>query len=906
MMLERDAELAQLEAVLDEARAGAGATVVISGPLGVGRSALLLAAGEQARQRGYRSRWAAASPLESRFELGVALQLLAPDAGDLVVSQSTVDSVVRSLSLDEPLVLLVDDLQWSDEPSLRVWGRLACRLARLPLVLVVTVREGDPGSEAPLVRDVLDSASVVLRPRVLSPAAIGELVADVFGERGEEEFVRLCHEITAGSPVALNGLLTDLAGDGIRPLASSTGDLLARRPEPLRARLVSCIRTLSAPARAAVQAIAALGEDADEETARLLAGLDPICWSDTVRQLTRLGLLVADPALWFTHVFANDAVGHVVSALEREVLHLRAAELRHNRGCPAEQVAEHLLAVTVALDDWAISALQEAGRLALGRGEQETAARYLRRAVFAVPDDGVRRGQLLVDLAAATRGTDPVVATRHIAQALPHLGSVRERGAALMRLAPSLLDTAHQPVADLIRGVATELGDTAALTGVDRDLALRLEARTRYLGSRDPNALASSARRLAALGSEPGTASGAERELLTVLLHSSMLSVRISAPDAARLARGILEREPASPAHIHTAIPLLVEVLVAVESLDEVSSWLDTASGLANPLDRGVELALIDAGRALARAHQGAEAEAVALAIGAARAPVPDWAVSESPFVRSMASVAIECGDRHLVGLVLEQCEAHARANGRVSAALGMLRAALLEGENDVDALSHVHEFGRMLDRFGWRNPVLMPWRVWAVRLHSGLGDVPEARRLADEQRRLAAAWGAPRAHGRALRMLGEVTEGARGVALLQDAVDVLESSSRPLELARALWSLAERLRAAGLPGHERASARARRLALSDNGHREPGGRPARAAGTSGVPALSEGERRVAELVAEGRTNGEIAEVLEVSRRAVEKRLTSCYRKLGVAGRAGLLEVLGSAEHRSVAELLGE
>ncbi|MFC3892775.1 AAA family ATPase [Lentzea rhizosphaerae] len=896
MMLERDEELAQLEAVLDRGRAGAGASVVISGPLGVGRSALLLAAGEQARRRGYRVRWAAASPLERDFVLGVVSQLFHSGSGERATGESTVDSVVRALSAEAPLALLVDDLQWGDEASLRTLGRLAHQVDRLPVVLVVTVRDGDPGTEAAPVRDVLDSASVVLRPRALSAAATGELVKSMFGERGDDEFVRLCHEITAGNPVTVNGLLMDLAGDGISPLVSAADGLSARRPESVRARLVSYVRALSAPARTVVQAVAALGHDADEETARLLAGLDPVLWGDTVRQLTRLGLLVTDPELRFTHVFAADAVAHVVSAHEREALHLLAAELRHNRGFPAERVATHLLAVTAALDEWAISSLQEAARLALGRGEPETATCYLRRAVFAVPEDGVRRARLLVDLALAVRGTDPAVATRHIAQALPRLGSARERGAALMRLAPSLLDAARQPVAGLIRDVAAELGDTAELAGVERDLALRLEARTRYLGSRDPNTLASSARRLAALGSELGVTSGAERELLIVLLHSSMLSVRISAPDAARLARSILDREPASPAHVHTAIPLLVEVLVAVESLDEASSWLDTASGLANPLDRGAELALIDAARALVRVNEGVTAEAAALAVTAAQASVPDWAVPESPFVRSMASVAIECQDRDLVRLVLARCEAHAATDGRVSAALGMLRAALLDGQNDAAALSHVLEFGRMLDRFGWRNPVLMPWRVWAVRLNRGLGDLSEARRLADEQRRLAAAWGAPRAHGRALRLLGEVTEGARGVALLQDAVDVLESFGRPQELARALWSLANRLRDAGLPGHESASAQARRLALT--GDREFGAQPARAVSTPGIPELTGGERRVTELVAEGRTNSEIAEVLEISRRAVEKRLTSCYRKLGVAGRSGLLEVLGSAAHR--------
>ncbi|NGY63301.1 AAA family ATPase [Lentzea sp. NEAU-D13] len=904
MTLERDVELGHLAAVFDQARTGAGATVVISGPLGVGRSALLLAGAAWARRAGYQVRWAAASPLESDFVLGVVLQLLAlGQHGEPAVSESTVDSIVHALSTGEPLALLVDDLQWSDEASLRALARLACRIGRLPVVLVVTVRDGDPGTETPLVREVLDAAAVVLRPRDLSPAATGELVASAFGEPGDEKFVRRCHEITAGSPIALTALLADLAADGIRPAVSSVEDLSARRPESLRARLVSCVRALPASTRAVVHAVAALGDDADEETARLLARLDPIRWSDTVRRLTRLGLFAAGLRPRFAHVFAADAVEHAMPAREREVLHLRAAELGHHRGRPAEQVAAHLLAVTMPLDEWAISALREAGRLALDRGEPVLAARCLRRAVFAVPEDGPRRARLLVDLAVAIRDTDPAVATRHIVAALPHLGSARERGAALMRLEPSWLARAPQPVADLIRGVTAELGDVATLTGVDRDLALRLEARTRYLGCGDPNVLAASARRLAELGSEPAITGGAERELLIVLLHSSMLSVRISAPDAARTAKRILDREPAARGHVHTPARLLIKVLVTAGALDEALSWLDTAADLASPLDGGLELALIDADRALVRAHQGATADAVALAVAAARAPVPDWAVPESPFVRSMVLTAIECEDPDLTRLVLERCEAHVPVDRPVPAAVRLLRASLADGEDDVGALSYVLECGSEFERLGWRNPALVPWRAWAARLHRRLGDLPEARRLADEQRRLAATWGEPRTHGRALRLLGEMTEGARGVALLQDAVDVLESAVRPQEVAATVWSLANRLRAAELPGHERAAARAHRLALSDPDSLAAGPLPSGADSASGIPALTEGESRVAELVAEGLTNGEIAELLEVSRRAVEKRLTNCYRKLGVAGRTGLLDVLGFAQGSGTAPL---
>jgi len=901
MLLERDAELARLTAVLAQARTGAGATVVIRGPLGVGRTAFLRAADDQARQLGFRTRWAAASPSESDFALGVTLQLLAHADDGPVLTESTVDSAVRALSAEQPLALLVDDLHWSDELSLKALGRLVCQLGSLPVTLIVTVRDGDPGTELPLVRDVLDSASVVLRPASLSRAATAEVVARAFGEPGDEEFVRVCHEMTTGSPVALTSVVDDLVADGMRPLAGEISDLLGRRPESVLARLVSCVRALPAATRSVAAAVAVLGEDVERETVRLLACLDPIGWDEAVRQLTMLGLCTDEPRLRFVHVFFSDAVNHVVSTPDREVLHLRAAELLHDRHCPAEQIAVHLLAVSGPLDDWAIDLLREASTFALGRGAPEIAARYLRRAVSALPDDSVRRARLLVDLAVATRDIDLTLATRHLAQALPLLDSARERAAALMRLTPSLLDAPRQPVThQLVRDVAAELGDVDALTGDERDLALRLEARIRFVGIDDPNTLASSARRLSELDIEPGFATEAERELLTVLLHSSTLSARITAADALRLAKGILAGQPPSPAYVHSAFPLLVKVFVAAESLDDVSAWLDVASGLAEGrFDQAIEFALIDADRALVRVYQDRIADAVVLATNAANAPVPDWTEVNSNLLQTLTGVATRCRDRDLCRLVMARCVSHAPADVRIPHTLRLLRAVLLDGENHSGTLSHLMEFGRTFDRLGKRNPVLAGWRAWAARLHHELGDRREAERLAGEQCQLAEAWGAAGAHARALHLLGEVTEGARGVELQRDAIDLLESSGQTGELARALWSLANRLRAEGLPGHEQAAARARRLALNDGEHSASPAPAARAtASMSNVPTLTDGERQIAELVAAGRTNAEIAEVLKVSRRAVEKHLTSCYRKLGLADRTALVEVFDTAARR--------
>src|SRR5439155_20177544 len=85
---------------------------------------------------------------------------------------------VVNLAEERPVVLLIDDVQWADDPSLRFLIYLAQRVEDLPVALVAAVRTGDPGAESELVTR-LSSASRVpaLRPTELSPAAVRELLS---------------------------------------------------------------------------------------------------------------------------------------------------------------------------------------------------------------------------------------------------------------------------------------------------------------------------------------------------------------------------------------------------------------------------------------------------------------------------------------------------------------------------------------------------------------------------------------------------------------------------------------------------------------------------------------------------------------------------------------------------------
>src|SRR3954463_5131264 len=214
-LLERDAELAALAAVLDSVRAGMGRLVAVQGEAGIGKTALL---GAMARM-GVRSEVAVlrarGSELEREAPFGVALQLferrlgtLGADArqrafrgaarlaaplfdaawADLPTSGSTAAAQERSLihglywlasNLAErrPVVLIVDDAGWADRSSLTWMHYLAQRIEELPLALLVASRPGDPAVAHGLLDGLLaHPTALVIEPPPLTAAAVEDIV----------------------------------------------------------------------------------------------------------------------------------------------------------------------------------------------------------------------------------------------------------------------------------------------------------------------------------------------------------------------------------------------------------------------------------------------------------------------------------------------------------------------------------------------------------------------------------------------------------------------------------------------------------------------------------------------------------------------------------------------------------
>ncbi|MEU5643935.1 ATP-binding protein [Streptomyces milbemycinicus] len=932
MLHERGAELAQITGALRAAREGRPSLVLLTGPLGIGRSALLQRLPARAvneAEDDVRVLRANAAPVEQDFALGVVRQLfdsllagaprelserwtresacfatLALADEDMPADDrptaayepalSGLLSLLESVSADGPLLILVDDLQWVDTPSLRWLAYLAKRLRGLRAVVVCTLRDGEPRARHPLLSEVVEAATHRLRPRPLSSAGTAALIRDHFGEPGDEEFIRACHETCAGDPLSLTAVALDLAAAGHRPTADRVGAVRAARPADLRERLARCVRLQPEPVRHLAAAIAALGEPGDPALVPRLAGLDPIDYAAALRDLHALGLVADEREPRFVHPVVADAVHSSLSVAEREWLHDHAAELLYRAGRSDEQVAAQLMAGVTSRHDWSVGVLRAAADVALRRGAPEVAVRYLRRALLDASLLGEGRARLLIDLATAERGLDPVACERHISQAIPLLPTPGHRAAAALRLTPAAMGLLRPSAVDLLRQVADELGPPDALGGAAREVALRLEARLRQSGIDDPAELASAVERLYRMGEEPPTATAAERELVAVLVSAATLTCRLPADEVTRLAMRLLEREPVASARVYSALPLATVALVAADSVDAVGSWLSVEQRIGrSPAAVTVADGFGHLEQAMVLMARGRPTLAHAHAERALRLSDAHWHELGVAATIALVRTALEIGDPALSERVLDE------ASRRTSSCLPLAAAVQFLGAS-VDAhrgrwaaaVETLMACGRRLESAGWRNPVLFPWRLRAAGLYQRLGDHRSALALAEEDRLRAEEWGAPVAMGRALRLKGMLLGGETGEDLLREAVGVLRGSANELELARALLLLGGRLE--GRPQAEDMLREAAALAaeceapwLVERARRGGGDGTVRL-----EDALTRTERRVVTLAGRGLTNSEIAGELGVTSRAVEKHLTNSYRKLNVSGRRELIAAL--------------
>jgi DNA-binding CsgD family transcriptional regulator len=913
--------------------ADGGRLLVIEGPPGIGKTALLAEARALAQEAGVQVLGARGSELERAFSYGVVRQLFEPLVASVaaderaellegaaalaaplfdpaqVAVQPTGDSslatlhglywLTANLAARRPLLLALDDLHWCDLPSLRWLAYVLPRMEGLDLLVVVGLRPEEPGEEPGLIDKIVsDPLAAVIRPAPLSAAAAAVLLRDALSPDADDAFCAACWEATAGNPLLVRELVHVIAVEGLAPTEANVARL---RELGARAgsRAVSLrLSRLPPEATTLAQAVAILGDDADPRQAAALADLDEQAAFEAIDALSRVDVLRPQLPLAFVHPLIRAAVYEMLTALERDRGHARAARLLANAGAEPERVAAHQLRSPPRAAARVVATLRDAARRARGRGAPESAVAYLRRAL-AEPPPAADRADLLLELGWAEALVSGDAAVEHLREAHALTDDPIRRAKTALLLGRHLF---------ILRGKGADAVFTEALVelaGADAELERLLEAglitSTIFVPSRHGEAL----ERLARVRSRPAHATLGEKTLLALLAHHD---ARAGAPAtvAVPLARRALAEGTLIKGEMFAAAFVFACAVLAMADLGEVLAIYEDSLAEAHRRGSIFAFAITKVFRAQAFVLRGdlAEAEAEAreaLAAGEAWGTTAAFLGHSATF---LAEALMEQGKLDDAAAVLARTgfdeslpdDARLLFFPDVRARLRMLNGDLAGG------LEAMLEAGRRFESVSSRNPAFIAWRSPAALALLQLGRQDEARRLAAEELELARTWGAPRALGAALRVAGLVEGGTRGLALLEEAVQVLAGSPAKLEHAKARMELGAALRRA----NRRADAREHlrhalelaticgAAALAARAEREllaTGARPRRIA-LSGAESLTPSERRVAEMAAEGPTNREIAQALFVTQRTVEVHLTSIYRKLAINSRSQLAAAL--------------
>jgi DNA-binding CsgD family transcriptional regulator len=942
-LLERSEELARIESALAEARSGRGRFVVVEGPAGIGKTALLAATRAAAADGGMRVLRSRGTELERDFAFGVVRQLFEPplaeaselERADLLEAAagraagllglpgappadgppaSGVDPsfavlhglywLCANLAAVGPLCVVVDDAHWADAASLRYLGFLLTRLEELDVALVVATRPREAGTDAELLATVTsDPSAEVIRPPPLTKAAVAELVESRLTGVPDPVFVDACLLATRGTPFLVRVLVEALSEEGITPTAEG-----ARHVERIGSRTVGRsirlrLRRLPEHAGRLARALAVL-EQSDPLPAARLAGLDEAEAAEAADLLTNAGILETGRPLTFIHPIVRSGIYSELSGAERSQGHRRAARLLAELPGAQERVARHLLVSEPAGDGWVCEQLVEVACAAGKQGAPESEAVFLRRALAEPPPPGDRFA-LLIDLGMAEASAGLADWPEHLQQAVDAAPNPEVAGVYALVLGLAL--SRAQRFAEAV----TVLDRAATSATPDSDLALALEAAAVGAALNDPRAAPSVALRFETLLARAAGDSAAPPELLAAAAFISVLTndpAEVGANLAARALRAGGTAPPTSgipPWFAFTTwFGQATISLLWAERYAQVRPQLDASIAQARATGDSSRLASGLAMRGWLALRRGdliaAEADA-RTALVAADLPAPTLyrLLNGGVLVKTL----VDQGELDAAEQALAPLDSEAESGSIPASVLRLARGRLrVEQGRVAEGLEDFLAVGARLTSGMVTCPGFLPWRSDAALAHLALGEREPARRLADKELELARAFGTPRALGVAKRAAGVIAGGDRGASLLREAIDEFERGDARLERARALTDLGGLLRRRNRRTEARellrealdAAHRAGAKALADQAETElraTGARPRRVVLT-GLDSLTASERRIAELASQGLTNREIAQSLFVTARTVEGHLTSIFRKLQLDSRNELRAAL--------------
>ncbi|HWA44863.1 MAG TPA: AAA family ATPase [Hypericibacter adhaerens] len=321
-LLERDTHLEALHGWLEDASAGGGCIVLVSGEAGIGKTSLLRRFVDEQRQAS-RVLWGGCEALFTPHPLAPLYDIARQAGGEFAkaIAAASQREAVFNLTIEHlartaaPTILIFEDVHWADEATLDLIKFLGRRLQRLGVMLILSYRDDELGTLHPL-RSVIGDLPLGFDRRLhllpLSGAAVAAL-AHAAGWPAQR-----LHELTCGNPFFITEVLA--AADKV--------------PDTVRDAVMARMTRLSAPARA-VANLAALVPGKAERW--LLEGILPTT-AALLEECLAVGMTtLPDGALAFRHELARCAVEESLPPPQRQELHARILEALLQR--PGSEIA---------------------------------------------------------------------------------------------------------------------------------------------------------------------------------------------------------------------------------------------------------------------------------------------------------------------------------------------------------------------------------------------------------------------------------------------------------------------------------------------------------------------------------------------------------------------------------------
>jgi DNA-binding CsgD family transcriptional regulator/tetratricopeptide (TPR) repeat protein len=946
VILGRDDLLERIDFLIGETLQGRGHALFLAGQAGLGKTRLNRAAWRKAEAAGLRVDAGGVAPQDQQVPLASIrefangtrgnkawgsfhddfFELERGSAGDAlgarrVIVRSVADRILTAI--DRPTLLFFDDLHWTDEMSLEVIGELARHVTEVPLLLLGGYRP----DEFPTTTIHAEWRSRLLSQRHAEEVKLRRLTVEETGTaitliRGGElpaprDVVDAVQSRTNGIPLHIEELLAVLP-----PEALTDGRLIldARVPDTIGDAVLARVSRLPDDARVVARAGAVIGRCFSPEALAGVVGRPLAEIESAIETLVDAAIIypfeyIDEGYYDFRHQLLRDAIYSAVPPSQLRRFHAQAAEFV--MGLQASSIvhaSRHYERAGMRTQAYraSVTGAEEAGKIS---ARQEAWELY-RRAIDNMPPDlsPGERGELYRSFSwagtAIERLDDAIAAARSARQWFLEAGRIADAAATLTDVAQAERKLGLGPTES--RRALTEQGLAeleAAPEGRDRDEARAVLVYFRSLTEFD----AANFEAAAALG----------REYLAIATALDDREMRLDAEfNLVQIA--LMRGEP--DASLDRLLAIAHEARAAGFESVGVTSYRVAAGMAARVMDYGTAERAIGEGLqyadAIEQSHCRQQMAATSALLAWARG---DWEVAS----QTARQEIVERGCRRGALTAIPVIGFVSMGRGEADEARRWLGDAVVEGREMADvemllpplwglaelglvvgdpstALARCEEALGVAQRTGER-PYFVPFVVTGVRAALALHRPEDAARWLETCRAHLRGWGmadAALAHGDGLVAMAQ---GHLAVAreFLEAAVDgwhargrVWEASGARLDLAQCLIRSNRHAEAAGLI----ATVHALAVGLGSDpllSRAEELNRLVRSRGSLDEPwyPLSVREFEVARLIAQGLTNGAIAEELYVAPKTVSAHVEHILAKLGVARRAEIAAWAATVAH---------